>query len=135
MLIEDDYLDIINAQRVLAKVNFIHKLVVAKNGEEALNILCGKGDEKTEELPEIILLDLNMPRMNGFEFLSALRLDKRFDNIKIFIVTTSGEEVDRELCQKYGVSGYIEKPFRLTNTPSMDAFNLYIDLINLKNTY
>lgn len=132
LLIDDDKLDILHAKRVLSKINLVHNLFIARNGEEALNLLWGKSEEKIEPLPQIILLDLNMPRMNGFEFLSILRVDKRFDDIKIFVVATSGYEPERELCQRYGVSGYIEKPFTLTNSSSKDAFNLYIDLINLK---
>jgi CheY-like chemotaxis protein len=134
LLIEDDHLDIENAKRTLSKANFLHNLYVAKNGEEALNMLMGQNAEKIDPLPEIILLDLNMPRMNGFEFLSILRTDERFSHVKIFIITTSADDLDKELCHKYGVSGYIEKPFKLTNSNSKDAFNLYVDLINLKHS-
>lgn len=133
LLVEDDHLDIIHANRVLSQVKLIHNLHVAKNGEEALKMLSEDSDEKISPLPEIILLDLNMPRMNGMEFLSIMRADHRLKNIKVFVISTSGDEIDKELARELGVSGYIEKPFRLNSTTSKDSFNLHIDLINLKS--
>ncbi|HYG37920.1 MAG TPA: response regulator [Cytophagales bacterium] len=135
LLVEDDHLDIIHANRVLSQVKLIHNLHVAKNGEEALKMLgIGAGSEEAiYPLPEIILLDLNMPRMNGLEFLSIMRADERLKNIKVFVISTSGDEIDKELARELGVSGYIEKPFRLNSTTSKDSFNLHIDLINLKS--
>ena len=134
LLIEDDYLDIINAKRILQKVNLLHNLYEAKNGEEALDLLLGRKGFKIDPIPMIIILDLNMPRLNGFEFLEVLRSHEEFNHVKIFVVTTSGDQVDKELCQQYCTAGYIEKPFRLINSSSKDEFNLYIDLLNLKNS-
>lgn len=133
LLVEDDHLDIIHANRVLSQVNVLHNLHVAKNGEEALKMLSEENPDKISPLPEIILLDLNMPRMNGLEFLGIIRADERLKHIKVFIITTSGEEVDKEIAKELGISGYIEKPFKLTKTTSKGSFNLHIDLINLKS--
>jgi CheY-like chemotaxis protein len=132
LLVEDDQLDVLNVQRTLAKINLTHKLTVARSGEEALTFLEDSSVEKTNSLPDLILLDINMPKMNGFELLTVLRNNQRYKDIKVFIITTSNDELDRELTQKLGVSGYIVKPLSL-NSSSKDSFSLLIDLMNLKS--
>jgi len=133
LLVEDDSLDIINVERTLKKNNSNHKLYVARNGQEALDQLRGIKSEKISPIPSIIMLDINMPKMNGIEFLAALRKDPEFKNISVFIMTTSNDENDRKETKALGVSGYILKPLNLTNrNSSIDNFNLFIDLLNLK---
>jgi CheY-like chemotaxis protein len=133
LLVEDDYLDIIDVERTFKKSNINHKLHVARNGEEALNMLRGKGSyEKINPLPSIIMLDINMPKMNGLEFLAALRNDEELKDIKVFIMTTSNQEIDRMTSNDLGISGYIIKPLKLNHSSSKDSFNLFIDLLNLK---
>jgi CheY-like chemotaxis protein len=85
-----------------------------------------------ENLPDIILIDINMPRMNGLEFLQVIRDTPEWKKIKCFMITTSDEKVDKEAAKKLGVSGYILKPFKINNTSSLDSFNLVIDLMNMK---
>ena len=131
-MVEDDQLDAMDIKRSLDKLNVFYKLVVAKNGEEALNILNGVHQTKLDSLPDIILIDINMPRMNGLEFLQVLRETPEWKGIKCFMITTSDEKVDREAAKKLGVSGYIVKPFKINNTSSIDSFNLMIDLMNMK---
>lgn len=133
LLVEDDNLDVIDLQRSLDKMNILHKTHVAKNGEEAINFLKGEGRETFDSKPDVILLDLNMPKMNGFEFLNVVRSTDSWKDLKVFIVTTSEERVDKEAAKKLGVSGYIVKPLKLNNPSSMDSFNLMIDLMNFKN--
>jgi len=82
-----------------------------------------------------VLLDINMPKMNGFEFLNVIRQDEHLKDLKVFIITTSDERVDREAARKLGVAGYIVKPLKLNNPASMDSFNLMIDLMNMKSGY
>lgn len=130
LLVEDDLLDVINVQRTLSKINLTHKLFVAKNGEEALSMLKGEEAEKIHPLPDIILLDINMPKMDGMEFLTILRSTNEYKDIKVFIITTSNEELDRETSQRLGISGYIVKPLSLNS--GKDSFSLLIDLMNLK---
>lgn len=89
LLVEDDPLDVISVKRSLRKLEFDLDLHTAFNGIEALDFLQQKLC-KDEALPEIILLDLNMPKMNGIEFLTELRKESRFDLIKIIVMTTSG---------------------------------------------
>lgn len=124
LLVEDDELDVISVERSLNKINLETELHTAYNGIEALSML--KGPKKLQELPDIILLDLNMPKMNGLEFLTELRKDSAFDAIKVFIMTTSNEETDRIATEKLGISGYIIKPLNFDqNTKrnsSMDYF-------------
>ncbi|MGN6165964.1 MAG: response regulator [Flavisolibacter sp.] len=132
LLVEDDQLDAMDIKRSLDKLNVFYKLVVAKNGEEALSILKGAHETVLDGLPDIVLIDINMPRMNGLEFLHILRETPEWKNIKCFMITTSDEKVDKETAKNLGVSGYIVKPFKINNTSSLDSFNLMIDLMNMK---
>ncbi len=132
LLVEDDTVDVMDAQRTLDRIGLYYKMQVAKNGEEALEWLKSLGDN-TKALPDVILLDLNMPKMNGLEFLQVLRKSPAWRSIKVFIITTSEEREDREITNKLGVSGYIVKPLKFNNPSSIDSFNLMIDLMNIKN--
>ena len=85
-----------------------------------------------EQKPDVVLLDINMPKMNGIEFLTAIRGRQEWRDLKVFVVTTSDERVDKEATKKLGVSGYIVKPLKLNNPSSIDSFNLMIDLMNMK---
>lgn len=128
LLVEDDYLDTMNVQRVLRKLNSNHVLHTAYNGKEALDML-----REQRFVPDIILLDLNMPKMNGVEFLQELRKDERLKHINVFVTTTSNEEYDRSAVKELGVSGYIVKPLNFDNkgnpVSSLDTFNLMLDLL------
>jgi CheY-like chemotaxis protein len=129
LLVEDDNLDVIDLRRSLDKIPLLHKTHVVKNGEEALAYL---GATETSR-PDVVLLDLNMPKMNGFEFLEVIRNSDELKDLKIFVITTSEEKADREHAYKLGISGYIVKPLKLNNPASMDSFNLMIDLLNFKS--
>lgn len=122
LLVEDDQLDVISVERSLNKLDQNYELFTAYNGIEALEILNGNPDT----LPDIILLDLNMPKMNGIEFLKVIKADDRYKNIDVFIMTTSGEEADRRTAEGLGICGYLMKPLNFTNnnkrTDSLDAF-------------
>ena len=131
LLVEDDNIDIIDVKRTLEKMHILNNMTVAKNGEDALHILSEKR-RQSEGIPDIALVDINMPKMNGLEFLSALRKMDEWKDLKCFIITTSDEKVDRMAAKQLGISGYIVKPLKLNNPSSMDAFNLMIDLMNFK---
>jgi CheY-like chemotaxis protein len=130
LLVEDDTVDVMDAKRTLDRMNLLYRMQVAKNGEEAMAYL-GSVDEASS--PDVVLLDLNMPKMNGIEFLGRLRSQERWKSLKIFILTTSSEDEDRLSTKNLGVSGYIVKPLKFNNPSSIDAFNLMIDLLNIKN--
>jgi CheY-like chemotaxis protein len=131
LLVEDDNLDVIDVKRTLDKMHILNNTIVAKNGEDALEILNQKA-KSHESCPDIVLIDINMPKMNGLEFLSAIRKVDEWKDLKCFIITTSDEKVDRLAAKDLGISGYIVKPLKLNNPSSMDAFNLMIDLMNFK---
>jgi CheY-like chemotaxis protein len=131
LLVEDDQLDTIDIKRSLDKLNLLYNLEVAKNGEEAIDILSNKTKTSFSGLPDVVLIDINMPKMNGLEFLEVVRNKDEWKELKCFMVTTSDERVDRTTAQKMGVSGYIIKPLKLNSPSSMDAFNLMIDLMNV----
>jgi len=131
LLVEDDHLDIIDMKRTLDKMHILNNLVVAKNGEDAIQILNDKASS-SEAIPDIALIDINMPKMNGLEFVSAVRKMEAWKDLKCFIITTSDEKVDRTAAKELGISGYIVKPLKLNNPSSMDAFNLMIDLMNFQ---
>src|SRR5687768_10996168 len=119
LLVEDDTLDVMDAKRTLDRMNILYKMHVAKNGEEALVYLKDisyNGGEK----PDIMLLDLNMPKLNGIELLTIIRQMEEWKDTKVFIITTSEEKEDKELTQKLGVSGYIVKPLKFNNPSSID---------------
>jgi len=123
LLVEDDELDVISVQRSLKKLGSEYELYSAYNGKEALAMLT---ENNSTFRPDVILLDLNMPKMNGIEFLSVLRNDDRLKHIRVFIMTTSTEIADRSATDKLGISGYIIKPLNYTEntkrSDSMDAF-------------
>ncbi|MEO7975607.1 response regulator [Flavobacterium sp.] len=123
LLIEDDELDIISVERSLKKIESGYILHTAYNGIEAFKML---RDANMNLVPDVILLDINMPRMNGIEFLEILRTDEILKDIKVFIMTTSSEASDRSAAEKLGISGYILKPLNYNDntkrSDSMDAF-------------
>jgi CheY-like chemotaxis protein len=93
--------------RTVAKWHVTHNIIQAKNGEEALDILQG-----SDKLPDIILLDLNMPRMNGIEFLQILKQDPELKYLPTVILTTSQNRADLLECYRIGIAGYIIKPLK-----------------------
>ena len=131
LLVEDDLFDTLTAQKSFARFNVPHTLHTAFNGEEALDMLLGRnGQEAIAPLPEVILLDLNMPHMNGTEFLTVLRADPGLGHLPVFITTTSELEVDRLNAQSLGVSGYILKPLDFeSNVNMVDSLNLLEKLL------
>lgn len=132
LLVEDDQLDAMDIQRSLDKLNILYKLAIAKNGEDAMQFLESEREDFNGDLPDVILLDINMPRMNGLELLKVIRTTPQWKDIKCFIITTSDEKLDKKTATELGVSGYIVKPFKINNPASLDSFNLVIDLMNMK---
>lgn len=114
LFIEDDIIEGMKFNRVLKTLNINHRLVEAANGEEALNIL-----RKKEIIPDIILLDLNMPKLNGIEFLRILKNDQYLKQIPTIIFTTSNNHRDILECYKIGIAGYILKPLKYEDYQSI----------------
>ncbi|WP_445453752.1 response regulator [Flavobacterium sp. 25HG05S-40] len=107
LLIEDDAIEVMKFNRVLATLKMNHKIIEANNGEEALTIL-----KEKEIIPDIIILDLNMPRINGIEFLKILKNDDYLKYIPSIILTTSNNHKDVMECYKIGIAGYVLKPLK-----------------------
>ena len=107
LLIEDDMIEVMKLNRTVSKLELPHKIIEANNGEEALKILQNK-----DELPDIILLDLNMPKLNGIEFLNILKNDEILKYIPTIILTTSNNQRDLLECYKIGIAGYVLKPLK-----------------------
>lgn len=106
LLVEDDIIDAMTVKRALKELNVLNPIEGVENGEEALNYLRTSGKPE----PGIILLDLNMPRMNGIEFLKVVKIDENLKHIPVIVLTTSFEEIDRIDTFNLGVAGYMVKP-------------------------
>ncbi|MBO0358725.1 response regulator [Hymenobacter sp. BT186] len=136
LLVEDDQMDIMNVQRELRKNNIDVPLTIARNGRDALNMLRGEGGQEKIELPNVVMLDINMPRMNGLELLEQLRSDPEFVGLNVFIMTTSDLDTDRFKAQNLAVSGYIIKPLNFDSFgeggSTVDGFSLFLDLLKMK---
>ena len=107
LLIEDDTIEVMKLNRAMTSLSQKHQIIEANNGEDALHIL-----QKKEILPDIILLDLNMPKINGIEFLNILKKDDTLKYIPTIILTTSNNQRDLLECYKIGVAGYVLKPLK-----------------------
>ncbi|RLJ61194.1 response regulator receiver domain-containing protein [Lacinutrix venerupis] len=107
LLIEDDMIEIMKLNRTISTLKLDHTIIEANNGEDALEIL-----EQKDNLPDIILLDLNMPKINGIEFLKILKKDEILRYIPTIILTISNNQRDLLECYKTGVAGYIIKPLK-----------------------
>jgi len=105
LLVEDDDVDAEAVQRAFNKHKIANPIVIAKNGVEALEVLQNGGVPR----PNIILLDLNMPRMNGIEFLVAIREDPKLQDLVVFVLTTSDEDRDKCAAYNQNVAGYLVK--------------------------
>lgn len=120
LLLEDDEIDVMNVKRAFKKNSISNPLFVAGNGVEALEALRNHDIPK----PRIILLDLNMPKMGGIEFLENLRGDDMLKDISVIVMTTSNEERDKVDAYRFNVAGYILKPL------SMEKFVTAVATLN-----
>lgn len=109
LLVEDDEVDAMAVMRGFKNSKIANTIVHARDGFEALAILRGDIPEKSILNPYVILLDLNMPRMDGFEFLDELRKDPQLKEIIVFVLTTSKADEDRSRSYRHHVAGYIVK--------------------------
>jgi CheY-like chemotaxis protein len=129
LLVEDDDVDVMNVRRAFKKNNICNPLWVAGNGLDGLEML------RTGDMPRerrLVLLDLNMPRMNGIEFLRELRADPDLRSVPVVVLTTSDDERDRVEAYNLNVAGYILKPVTLMNfVEAMATLNKYWSLVEL----
>lgn len=128
LLVEDDEVDVMNIQRAFKRANITNPLYIASNGLEALDILRGTS-QKYQSVPSqrrLILLDLNMPKMGGIEFLNELRADENLRATPVVVLTTSNQDQDRVEAYNLNVAGYLLKPVTFgTFAELMVALNKY----------
>jgi two-component system, response regulator len=113
LLVEDNPDDEALTIRALKKNNILNQVVVAHDGAEALDFLFGTGEYVNRDisiLPQVVLLDLNLPKLNGLEVLKSIRADDRTRLLPVVILTTSNEDRDRMESYKLGANSYIRKP-------------------------
>jgi len=128
LLVEDDRVDAMTVKRAFKDLNITNALDIVGNGEEALEWLGNPQNEK----PCIILLDLNMPKMNGIEFMRAIKQDFILRRIPVIILTTSKEEQDKTESFNLSASGYMIKPVDyLQFIETMRTINMYWTLSQL----
>ena len=130
LLIEDDKIDVITIKRAFKELKITNPLNVCENGLEGLEYL----QNSVNDRPRIILLDLNMPKMNGIEFLQERQKDKFIKLIPVVVLTTSKAEQDKVESFNLGVAGYMIKPVDyLQFVDVIKTINLYWTLSELPN--
>lgn len=133
LLVEDDKVDVMNVQRSFKKANIANPLFVAGNGLEALDIL--RNASEAMQMPKfrrLVLLDLNMPKMGGIEFLKELRKDPTLRRTPVIVLTTSDQERDRVEAYDLNVAGYLLKPVTFANFADvMTTLNRYWTLCEI----
>jgi CheY-like chemotaxis protein len=129
LLVDDDEVDVMTVKRAFFKANITNQVFVATNGVDALEML------RSEAIPpgrRLVLLDLNMPRMNGIEFLREVRKDPKLANLTVVVLTTSNEDRDRVDAFQLNVAGYLLKPVTFhTFADVMSTLNKYWTLMEL----
>ncbi|HEX2167524.1 MAG TPA: response regulator [Longimicrobiales bacterium] len=129
LLVEDDEVDVMNVRRAFTMNHIVNPLYVASNGVEALEML------RSGEVPRmrrLVLLDLNMPRMTGIEFLQELRSDPDLSSTPVVVLTTSSADRDRTDAYNLNVAGYLVKPVTFVDfCELMATLNKYWSLVEL----
>jgi CheY-like chemotaxis protein len=109
LIVDDDQVDVLAIQRSLQKQKIGNPVTIARDGIEALEVLRGTENRPKLPRPYLILLDLNMPRMNGLQFLEELRKDAALTDSIVFVLTTSASDEDKIGAYKKHVAGYLLK--------------------------
>jgi CheY-like chemotaxis protein len=129
-LVEDDQVDVMMVKRALKDLNVTNPLVQMPNGKEAFEYLTGESNER----PCIILLDLNMPKMNGIELLKVMKADDELKKTPVVVLTTSRDTEDKFETFGLGVAGYIIKPTNYKKfVEAMRTIDIYWTLSELPN--
>lgn len=123
LLVEDNPADLRLAQEVLKEARLDHQLLVARDGEEAMQILLQQGSHAEAPRPDLVLLDLNLPRKSGREVLAAVKSDSRLRSIPVLILSTSKAESDVRACYDAHANCFLAKPV------SIDDFARLAELI------
>ena len=126
LIVEDNETDVLCLKKAFEKSGIGKPIITASNGEEALAYLKGDLPDQDLRVPNLILLDLNMPIMNGFEFLEVVKSDDRLKSIPVVVLTSSTSSMDMNDSYNNSVAGYIEKP--------MDPAD-YLNIVSVLDQY
>ena len=124
LLVEDDEVDVKVIKRGFKSLKLANPILTARDGIEALDILRGDNGQERIASPYLILLDINMPRMNGIEFLQAIRDDEYLKASIVFVLTTSASDEDRVDAYNHNIAGYILK------SKVMDSFTNALEMLD-----
>ena len=134
VLVEDNPDDAELTLRALKKSNISNHIIHLEDGAEALDFIFSKGkytDRKNNAKPKIILLDLNMPKVNGIDVLRKIKSDESTKTVPVVVLTSSREDPDVQICYKLGANSYIVKPVGFENfTKAISELGLYWVLQN-----
>ena len=134
LLVEDDEMDIETTLRAFETGRIKNNISVTRDGEEALDIVYHRGkyrDEKKFPRPDLILLDIRMPKLGGFEVLKKLKSDPQYSFIPVVMLTSSQNEEDVLKSYGFGAASYIPKPVSYEDFKKVvDGFNFYWHIIN-----
>jgi len=125
LLVEDDKIDAKAFLRAMTKLRITNPVTVARDGVEAWELLKGYGEMQFER-PNLVILDINMPRMNGLELLRKIREDAELRNLIVFVLTTSNDDQDKFEAYDLNVAGYMLKS---------DLGGSFIGAVNLVDQY
>lgn len=124
LIVDDDKVSIMSIERAIKKLRLMNPVRTAADGQEALDILRGQGGHHVMKSPYVVILDLNMPRMNGIEFLEEVRKDPVLHKAVIFVLTTSDAPEDVAQAYEKNIAGYIVKE------NAFDTFNQTLAMID-----
>ena len=113
LLIEDDPVHVKLVERILKKSGFNNQLTIIRDGEKAFNYLLNPNEKFSEEkfiCPQLILMDINLPKINGLEILRQIKQSPKLQIIPVVMLTTSNNRTDLEKCYEYHANSYIIKP-------------------------
>jgi len=134
LLVEDNPDDIKLTMRALKKANVLNEVVVAQDGAEALEYLFGAGKyagRDVNQKPQVVLLDLKMPKVDGFEVLQRIRADERTKLLPVVVLTTSSEDKDRVASYQFHANSFVRKPVDFEQfTEAVRQLGLYWLLLN-----
>ncbi|HLL12450.1 MAG TPA: response regulator [Rubrivivax sp.] len=129
LLVDDDDIDVMTVRRAFAKARLTNPLYVASDGVEALRML---RDGSVPAARRLVLLDINMPRMNGIEFLREIRADEALRNTAVVVLTTSSADEDKMNAYEFNVAGYLIKPVTFsTFVEAMSTLDRYWTLVEM----
>lgn len=135
LLVEDNEQDELLTLRALKKSNILNQVVVARDGQDALDYLFGQGNyegKNIKELPQVVLLDLKLPKLDGLEVLKRIRLNETTKSLPVVILTTSQEDNDVAAGYKNGANSYVRKPVESDKFhTAIQELGLYWLLLNI----